>query len=100
MRSAEVGSPIVASTPAPSTTNVSGSSLLPNIFLCELVAIEVLDALGSIGQYLDIAAADVECAVGFICHHFVVFFPFLKAVVMRLSCRTTIVAMNVRHEIV
>ena len=99
MRSAEVGSPIVASTPAPSTTNVSGSSLLPNIFLCELVAIEVLDALGSIGQYLDIAAADIECAVGFICHHFV-FFAFLKAVVMRLSCRTTIVAMNVRHEIV
>ena len=63
MRSAEVGSPIVASTPAPSTTNVSGSSLLPNIFLCELVAIEVLDALGSIGQYQDIAAADVECAM-------------------------------------
>ena len=99
MRSAEVGSPIVASTPAPSTTNVRGSSLLPNIFLCELVAIEVLDALGSIGQYLDIAAADIECAVGFICHQ-CVFFGCVKGVVMRLSCRTTIVAMNVRHEIV
>lgn len=90
MRSAEVGSPIVASTPAPSTTNVSGFSLLPNIFLCELVAIEVLDALGSIGQYLDIAAADVECAVGFICHHFV-FFSFFEG-----SCYEVVMSYDYR----